>query len=366
MLTGADLPSSTYLRQLEIRQVRCLGHVRMAPGPMLNVITGPNASGKTSVLESIHLLGVGRSFRSRSSGDLISRSGERLTVFGEVVLDERVNTLGVERGREGNRFRISGGEAKAASALARVLPLVLITPDAQRLLSDGARLRRRMLDWAMFHVEPSYHQILQRYRQTLRQRNALLRTIQPNQLGPWNHSLASLGTSLHRLRLRFLEQLQPNLDTIVHELLARQFAVTYQPGWPRGDTLESCLESSQERESSLGYTTVGPHRADLRFTVDGSLAQQSLSRGEAKLFVAGILLAQASFLAARTRVRPVVLVDELASELDREGRRKFMDVLRGVGGQTFVTSVSPDLVQTNGWEESRLFHVEQGNLRELV
>ena len=165
-----------WVKRLKVERLRSLLQVDVIPCERLNLIVGSNGSGKTSFLEAIYFLGVGRSFRSRFLKDVVTRGRHVLRVFGEIATDDgTIETLGVERGPKESRNRISGEEVRSASRLAKILPTLLITPESQRLLTDGARLRRRMLDWALFHVEPSYNGFLQRYRQALRQRNSQLR-----------------------------------------------------------------------------------------------------------------------------------------------------------------------------------------------
>ena len=165
-----------WVEQLRVRDVRVLESVELEPGPGLCVLSGPNGSGKTSVLEAIHLVALGRSFRSRRRLDLVRRGEGSLTVSA-TIRDHAGSTrrLGVEQGPDGLRSRIDGAPARSVAALARLLPIALVTPDSQRLLTDGADLRRRLLDWALFHVEPSYGDLPQRYRRALRQRTAALR-----------------------------------------------------------------------------------------------------------------------------------------------------------------------------------------------
>lgn len=356
-----------YLRRLEIQQLRSLERVSIAPSTTLNVIAGPNGSGKTSLLEGIYLIGHGRSFRSRSARDVIAKGAERLSVFGEVVgEDESIETIGLERARGGNRIKISGQEVRSASKLARELPLLLITPDSQRLLSDGARLRRRMLDWALFHVEPTYHALLQRYRQALRQRNAQLRVGGGPALHVWDEELAASGEQLHQMRMEFAADLRRPLGELIVALLGHPVEVVYDPGWDTERALVDTLSNSVAKDVERGFTGHGPHRADVRFEVGGVSAQHVLSRGESKLFVAAILLAQTRYVAERAKSVPVLLVDDLASELDADSRSRFLAALRGVKAQTFLTTVSFDLVSIEQWELKKMFHVERGKVQEMV
>lgn len=356
------------LDRLEVRNIRILSAVDCRPGEGLNVFVGANGSGKTSVLEAIHLLGSGRSFRTHRLSELISRGESWLRARGDIRgEDGAAESVGVEKGPDGLRIRMSGDEIRNASQLARRLPLVVITPDSQRLLTDGAILRRQLMDWALFHVEPTYLSVLQRYRRGIRQRNAALREgVGPGALAPWDREVAEAGETLHQLRARFLEGILPLYAESLGNLLSMVLDFRYQPGWDTATGLAETLRGAEGKDRARGFTGTGPHRADLRFSAEGSPVHQVLSRGESKLFVVGLVLAQARFLQHIQGRRPIVLVDDLASELDEDSRGRFFGQLRALEAQIFVSTVSRDLVETTDWEGLRVFHVERGKPLKMV
>jgi len=358
-----------YLRRLEIRHLRCLSEVVIAPSPGVNVLAGANSSGKTSVLEGIYLLGTGRSFRSRTIREIVQRGAERVLVFGELVgEDDRAQGIGIERGAEMSRLRVAGEEVRTASRLARLLPLLAITPDSQRLLGEGARLRRRLLDWGLFHVEPQYHERLERYRRALRQRNAALRHghAPAGALRAWGEELGALAAHLHLLRQSYVEGIRPHLEGLLDRLVAQAVEVRYQPGWDVERPLSEVLEATVESDRRRGYTAAGPHRADLRFLVGSTPARNALARGEGKLFVAALLLSQVAYVRRATTSVPVILVDDLPSELDAGNRARLLETLADLRAQTYLTAVSFDLVDVGDWQPYKMFHVEQGTVREVV
>jgi DNA replication and repair protein RecF len=356
------------LDELEVRNLRILSSLDCSPGDRLNVFVGANGSGKTSILEGIHVLGSGRSFRTRRLSELIARDESWLRVRGVIHGEDGASeAVGVERGSEGLRIRLGGDEVRNASELARRLPLVVITPDSQRLLTDGAVLRRQLLDWALFHVEPTYLSVLQRYRRALRQRNAALRDgAGPPALAPWDQETGEAGDALHGLRERFLEGILPLYAKTLQNLISMGVEIRYQAGWDTATGLSEALRAHSAVDRARGFTGVGAHRADLRFTTDGAPVHQVFSRGEGKLFVVGLVLAQARFLQDLQGRRPVVLVDDLASELDADSRGRFFAELQLLGAQIFVTTVSRELVETADWEGLRVFHVERGQPLKMV
>jgi DNA replication and repair protein RecF len=356
------------LRRVDIRDVRILHRVVLEPASQFNVFVGPNGSGKTSLLEAIYLLGSGRSFRTRPIREVIARGKGELCVFGEMRgEDSLTETVGIEKGVAETRIRLSGQMVRASSMLARLLPLVLLTPDSQRLLSDGAELRRRLVDWALFHVEPDYHDLLVQYRRALRQRNAALREApSARTLAPWTREVADLGSRLHGLREGYLGEVLGELEGTVEGLLGMRVAMAYEPGWNVREELAKVLTDAATEDRVRGFTGAGPHRADLCFTCDGSPAQHVLSRGEGKLFVVALMLGQLEYLARRSGRIPVALVDDLGSELDPDGRRRFLEALGTTGAQVFVTALSEDTVTIPEGTERALFHVEQGSVTKMV
>lgn len=356
-----------FIQELEIRNLRILESAGLSPGPGLNVLYGPNGSGKTSVLEAVHLLGVGRSFRSRHHLEMVRRGTGGFRIFGSVYRETGLQRLGLELGSAGLSIRCDGQTLTAASALARKLPLVLLTPDSQRLITEGANLRRKLLDWCLFHVEPGFLPAYQRFRRALKQRNAALRAQESERVvRSWDEELIRSGEMVNDQRARYVQLFLPTLNATVSRLLPFKVTLEHRPGWSTERSLEEALDESFPSDRARGFTQVGPQRSDLAFMLDGIAARKLMSRGEAKLFVAGIILAQAAHLAEAMDLKPVVLVDEMASELDEESRRRVFAELACLDSQTFVTTVSRGLVDNEAWPPDAVFHVERGMTRAVV
>ncbi|MDX1433662.1 MAG: DNA replication/repair protein RecF [Gammaproteobacteria bacterium] len=356
------------LVHLEVQNVRILRDVSLTLAGGLNAFVGPNGAGKTSLLEAVHVLATGHSFRTRRLGELVRRDTDWLRVRGEVAWDEGSRSwIGVEKQPDGLRVRVGGEDVRSASSLARQLPAVVVSPDSQRLLTDGANLRRQLIDWALFHVEPAYFDHHRRFRRVLRQRNAALRDgVSPDRLDAWDREMAELGEQLHTLRARHMETLIPAFGETLSQLMTVVVEIAYQAGWRGGQTLAEALAAVRDTDRERGFTSVGPHRGDLQFRVAGGPAQQTLSRGEAKLFVVGLLLAQGEYLVARQGRVPLVLVDDLASELDGDSRGRFFERLRVLGAQTLVTTVDQELLQPGDGTPMKVFHVERGQTAEVI
>ena len=356
-----------HVRELEIRDLRVLRAANLAPQPGLNVLYGANGSGKTSVLEALHLLGVGRSFRSRRHADMVRRGTEGFRITAAIARAAGEHRLGIERQVEGLVIRCDGKTVIAASVLARMLPLLILTPESHRLMTDGADLRRQLLDWCLFHVEPSFLSVFQRFRRALKQRNAALRCRESPQLvKSWDEELIGAGEAVHHLRARYISQVLPTFEAFLERLLPFDVKIEYRPGWQQSCSFESALGDSFLSDMERGYTQVGPQRCDIKFVLDGVAARSLLSRGETKLFVTGLILAQAAHLVEAVDQQPVILVDEVASELDQESRHRVFSALATLGAQTFVTTVSRELVENGAWPPDAVFHVKQGEIRSVL
>lgn len=357
------------LKRLKVHQLRNLDAVSISPSPTLNLIHGANASGKTSLLEAIHFLARGRSFRTHHVRHLIRRGCDRLTVFAEYV-DEHGKPVpvGISRSQKGMEIRIAGENVKSISRLASHLPLLVINPDSHQLLEQGPRQRRQFMDWGVFHVEPRFYPLWLRYQRALRQRNALLRQHGTRaQTGPWDHELIQCGEEIDRMRQAYLDHLLPILPEFVAPLAGSEsLTLTYHRGWGRDVNFSEALRKGLVKDRDKGYTAQGPHRADLLFRLDGIPAQDVVSRGQQKLLVSALRLAQAKVLGDLSGKRCLLLIDDLPAELDEDHRGRLMDLLGRLDAQLFITAIEPDLIATGAWQDRKMFHVERGTVSEVI
>ncbi len=353
------------LHRLEIRNLRVLRALAINPSPTFNLFVGPNGSGKTSLLEGIYLLGLGRSFRTRHIEEAVTSESEGVVAFGEVSLEDgRRVGIGVERQAGASRIRINGQDVHRTSELARMMPLFMITPHGPWLLAEGAQQRRKLIDWTLFHVEPAYLSVLQRYHRVLRQRNAQLKQSSVAELPAWNRQLGELGEAVQGFRAQYLDTLTPRFREILGGLLATPVELAYLPGWDVRRALADVLRQTTREAKLRGYTAVGPHRADLQFRVGVTPAQRVLSRGEGKLVILAFLLAQVDCVMGSVAKMPIVLVDDFSAELDVHGRSRFLKSLAERRVQTFFTALSDAAVDISYWTDAKKFHVEHGRVDE--
>ncbi|WP_407353407.1 DNA replication/repair protein RecF [Luteimonas sp. R10] len=357
-----------HVTRLSIRDLRRLAEVDVTPGPALNLLVGGNGAGKTSVLEALHLMAYGRSFRGRVRDGLIRTGAAALEVYVEWSErpQPRERRAGLRHGGQSWQGRVDGQPVAQLGDLCAALAVVSFEPGSHALVSGGGEPRRRFVDWGLFHVEPKFLALWRRYGRALKQRNALLKSGAPtDQLDVWDRELALAGEPLTRFREDYLERLQPVLAATVARIAPMLGTATlaYQPGWRRGELgLEDALLLSRERDRLLGHTGVGPHRADWRVDFASAPNREPLSRGQSKLAALACLLAQASDYAARRGEWPVMLFDDLASELDAGHRQRVLSLLREGEAQVFVTATDWPAGMEAAGSDLRLFHVEQGVL----
>lgn len=355
------------LIRVEIRRLRVLGEVELEPSPAVNLIVGPNASGKTSLLEGLHLLALGRSFRTHRSAELIASGASSLEVRG--VVQGRYGALGIEvrRDRHNTRIWVNGKPVGSASELARRLPLAALTPHTDGLLEGGPRERRRLLDWALFHVEQGYHETWKAYHRTLRQRNTLLRGhASPAVLTAWECELARHAERLDRSRAIWIEALTPVFSALAEGLVGVRLGFAYRRGWPAGTPLDALLAAQRADDARAGFTRSGPHRADVVLETPDGPASRTLSRGQGKMAVAVLVVAHTRLLAERSGVRPLLLVDDFGAELDAVHVTALGRLLDTAGGQLFLTATAEARLPDWPGRSVRLFHVEQGRIRKVV
>ena len=353
---------------IEIRHLRIIDDVDLEFSPRINLVVGPNGSGKSSLLEAVHILGTGRSFRAHRLRDVVTDGKPALRIVGSTIGSDGIaETTGIEHGTDRLRIRRGGVEVRAASELAAFLPIVSVTPDSHRLITDGADLRRRVIDRLLFHVEPTYLEHHRRYRRALRQRNAALRGgARVDDLCAWDIELSEAGEMLTAQRIRILRSALKTMNHVVGALVGKPVEVRFYRGWDSGQSLVQACSSLLASDRLRGHTQAGPHRADLRFTIGGRPLRHALSRGEAKMFVTAVAVAQVRELASLLGYPPVVLVDDIASELDSGSLLRCLAELNGTGAQLFLTSVPDTGLERSGVQAQRLFHVERGHFRQVL
>lgn len=360
------------LIELRVDQLRNLRQEQLILDRGINLIAGANGAGKTSVIEAVHLLSHGRSFRSPAPDSLIRVGSEALEVFCRIQDGvDREFTLGARRSRDGWVLRRGGEAVPLLADFVRNLAAITVEPNSHALITGAAEQRRRYLDWLLFHVEPAFLGVWRRYLRALKQRNAALQgRASDAELQVWEAEMASLGDVIHAHRANLLERLAPRIEgslaVFAPELLPLRWSS--RSGWPaQYGSLAEALIAGRPMDRERGFSGRGPHRADWRVSFPGGLGQAELSRGQAKLVSLACLLGQADAYREYTGHWPVLLFDDLASELDSAHQQQVLGWLVDSQAQVLISGTEvPDAWSSTLARETPRFHVEQGEVRRLL
>jgi DNA replication and repair protein RecF len=339
---------------------RLFGQFEFHPAPGINLILGPNAAGKTTLLEAVYTLGRGRSFRG-AAPELAGPQEHTWTVHGRLATEAHPElSLGVGWSSGGLALRIDQADA-ALQDLVRACAVQVLEPDSHRLLEDGPVYRRRYLDWGVFHVEHRFFPAWRRYQRALRQRNHALRSGDDRvAVEAWNAEVAAAGEDVQGYRADHVRALHEPLGREITALLGGlEWSLELSQGWPAGKALAAALAEHYDQDRRQGMTVAGPHRAELKLKLAGRAAKRQASRGQQKLLIAALLLSQAELIQRVTGRAPILLIDDFPAELGSAFQQALFGSLQRYGGQCFVTSIERTKA-LEGVPENALFHVEHG------
>jgi DNA replication and repair protein RecF len=352
---------------MEVRDFRCIESAELELDGRCNLISGANASGKTSLLEAIFFLGRGRSFRTPRNEALIRKGSKTLLLAGRIQGAFGPRPIGVRYGRDAFEARANGERVASLTQLATVLPVQAIDPEVHRLIEEGPQERRRYLDWGVFHVKPHFVDQWRRYQRALRQRNAALRaSAAESEIRAWDGELVEAGEALANLRRDYFALLHRHVAAMGQRLLGTSVELTLHDGWPHDLELSGALEAAWSRDVERGMTHAGPHRADLAIRVGGVQARHHVSRGQQKLTAAAMLLGQLQCDAEQGSPTSALLVDDPAAELDEGNLERLIGVLDELPSQLLLTALNPEIGAFGRLPTPRRFHVEHGKIGRLI
>lgn len=361
------------IEKLNLTNFRNITDVSVRLHPKLNVVYGSNASGKTSLLEAFYFISTGRSFRSRRIENIITRhnSATEFVLFGNLKDASSIHNthnVGIKKSTVlPTQIRLNKAAVKSASQLAKLSPIILIDPLSFDLLNGAPTQRRQFLDWGVFHVEPLFSKNWNNYINCLKQRNSLLRNAKIDQISLkiWDNKLSELGELIHTERSEYFDKFQKRL---VHYLsffsITKDIKVSYYKGWDKTKKLNEALEQFRDKDIERRFTQAGPHRADIKVSIYGQAASESLSRGQQKLFIFAMHLAQMQTLFDVFKKSTVVLIDDVTAELDDTNLELVFNKLLALDAQVIVTVLNNSLLDRLQRDNTayKMFHVEHGNI----
>jgi len=352
-----------WVKSLSISNLRNIESTQIVLDSGLNYFGGDNGAGKTSVLEALAVMSKGRSFRSGQIASLIGPHDKSFQLVSTIESQSGdPHQMGMERGVDFWTARHNRADVTQLSELTRLLPYVLLEPSSHTLISGPPDGRRKYLDWGVFHVKHDFLLLWRRYSRVLKQRNAALRLSNMEMVESLDPQFIDLGEQLHKARQHHADLLKDRLKEKL-PLFSRtleRIDLNYRKGWA-GDNLGEAVQLSRSRDIDRGATGPGPHKADLYLSFEGMPAKERLSRGEQKAMTAAMVLTQATLI-SESGEKPLLLLDDLSSELDKEHLGKVIIAGMELGLQIWITGTDP--LPAWGAEEGsyRVFHVKHGRI----
>ena len=353
----------TRLAQLHVERFRNLEPLDLEPACGINLISGANGAGKTSLLEAIHTLSLGRSFRGNNPAELIRHGENDFLLRAAVEGRSGGHRLALLRERRGMTLRVDQENVSRLSELARLLPVLGLHPQSDDLVLGSPEYRRRFLDRVGFYARPDFHSTHRGFQRALKQRNALLH--RGRRESAWDRLYLETAGDLEAARRGVLAELESRVGELIERILpGSRLTLRYLPGYRQDLDLAEALRQGSERERDQQASLFGPHRADLRIALDDHDARQVASRGQIKMLVVLLHLAVLDLWTSARGEPAVVLFDDLASELDAGNRRRVLDYLGESGHQVFVSVIAPDAIDGEGDIQAR-FAVADGRVQQL-
>lgn len=355
-----------YISSLTLQSFRNYDKERIEFSPHTNVIFGDNAQGKTNILEAIYMFAQGKSHRARTDKELIA-FGKHFAKIGIEFHDADRDYSGLMQLSRGGKksIKINHVQIKKLSMLMNYLNVVMFSPEDLDLVKGSPTNRRRFVDAAVSQLNPPYLVSLIDYHKALAQKNSLLKELRRKgrqsdvTLSVWNEQLAEAGVKIMKYRREFLESLNGFASDIQKEISGEELKISYAPnihGEVTADEFYDLLEANQKREIELTSAVIGVQRDDMAISVNGREARIYGSQGQQRTAALSAKIAQADYIESKKDEYPVLLLDDIMSELDVRRRLYLAEKIRGK--QVFITCTDTDLIDST--DETRLFHVKGG------
>lgn len=335
--------------------------------PATNIFYGDNAQGKTNILESLYLCSTTKSHRGTKDRDMIQFGKEESHI--EVIVDKRGITYQIDMHLKKNKpkgIAINRIPIKKASELFGILNVVFFSPEDLNIIKKGPSERRRFIDLELSQLDRVYLSNLSKYNRIVNQRNQLLKDIYYNDslketLDIWDIQLADYGNRVIRERRKFIEQVNEIISNIHKKLTGNQekIEIIYEPN--TGDyPLEDVLKKCRERDLKMMNTSSGPHRDDICFMIDGIDIRKFGSQGQQRTAALSLKLSEIELVKQITKDKPVLLLDDVLSELDKHRQNYLLDSIDDI--QTLITCTGVDEFVNHRFCVNKIFYVHEGQV----
>ena len=356
------------LRRLQLKNHRNYAQLDLSPGAGVNVFIGANGQGKTNLLEAVAMLALSSSPRARRESELVGPVGPGSRIEAAIEDGALTRELAIALDVEGERTKRTievDGARRRAFDLPGNFRVTLFWPDDLGLVKAGPELRRRFLNQMLVQVEPGHARALAALRRILEQRNSLLKRIAGGEGGEdtlqaWDQELVKVATEIVDARAKAVSELKPVAARCHRQIAVGERLEIRYLGPP--ENLAQAVQNSLAEDLRRGTTSIGPHRDDLLVLLDGQDARSFASQGQQRTAVVSLKLAEAALIEARTGERPVLLLDDVLSELDGERRAALLNEVGG-GGQVIITSVEAGPFPPELIARAMVWTVEEGRIQ---
>ncbi|PZD96634.1 DNA replication/repair protein RecF [Paenibacillus sambharensis] len=366
-----------FLKSIELQHYRNYERVELQTDSQVNIFIGPNAQGKTNLLEAIFVLALSKSHRTSKDKELIGWQSDTARIIGEAERKYGTVKLELAFSGQGKKAKINGLEQRKLSDFVGTLNVVMFAPEDLEIVKGTPGIRRRFLDMEIGQVQPGYLHTLQQYAKVLVQRNNYLKSAYPGgaqqaMLDIWNAQLVEYGVKIIKKRQNFIKRLQKWAETIHAGITAgtEQLEVQYKPSFEAAASEDESvlfeqfmikLSQVKEQELRRGMTLAGPHRDDLAFYINGKEAQTFGSQGQQRTTALSLKLAEIELIREEIGEYPVLLLDDVLSELDRNRQTQLIETFQSKV-QTFITTTGLESVDIAKLQDASLYHVKEGSV----
>jgi len=362
-----------YLSEFSYSSFRNLSDSKISLSRDINVIYGNNAAGKSSFLEAVCYLVSGRSFRTPKQNLMISHDFSDFTLFGKFSNNTKLGVT-YSQTTKSKRIKLDEQLIKSLSLVAALYPVQVLSPESYHLVDSGPLERRKYIDWLLFHVEQSYQSSWSRFHRLLKQRNSYLRNAisfnKDDEFNLWDLEYEKAAEVINFRRSNIIKLLEPELRQLLDVVgfeLTNDLRLSYYSGYT--GKLSNRLSAHRDLDLASGNTQYGPHKAELRIKIGKYLAKDVLSRGQKKLLVNALYLAQTKILKLATQKDSLFIIDDFSSELDESNQALLIDTLRLQDNvQIILSCLHPDMIKPfiKEYNGAAMFHVEQGKIEKVL
>jgi DNA replication and repair protein RecF len=346
------------ISQLSLTNFRGLKSTTLNFHPHVNLITGNNGTGKTSLLESINVIVQASSFQTHRLKNCISHSDQQLLLFARFENYK----VGLSKSYTKLNIKINGEAVNKRSVLVKKTPASIINADSFQLITGSPSLRRSFIDWCLFHVEHEYAGYFAQAKHALKQRNSILKSRKNiNLVDYWDKYLIEPSLVICELRQKYSIIIASMLNMELKDLLGEvKLDFKYDQGWPVELTLEESMIASRHRDIKSGFTNCGIHRDNIKLSTNALPVTDVLSRGQLKRICIALHIIRLKIVKSLTSKSIILLVDDISSELDDKSETLAFKYLLNLGVQLFITNINDEVPSALKNKEFKMFHVEHG------